>query len=187
MKHKKARYIGMAQTLTVSAVLLFGNPSFAETRTFRVAFMWVPGTEQIEAGNLRAGIKELEDQLAQIELESSGDILTTLCAAYIVNRSLDKAERVCDKAVEINPTESAYNNRGVFRAYTGDLSGAREDFERIRPRQLEVYLENLWVRDVPLIATGNFDVVDKLLSKRALAEVDSTVASSAARIENVIE
>lgn len=187
MNRRKARHIGIAPTLMVSAVLLFGNPSFAETRTFRVAFEWVPGTEQIEAGNLQAGIKALEDQLAQIELESSGDILTTLCAAYIVNRSLDKAERVCDKAVEINPTESAYNNRGVFRAHTGDLSGARKDFERIRPHQVEVYLEELWVKDVPLIASSNYDLVDKLLSKRASAEVDRTVASSAARIENLIE
>jgi len=171
----------------VSAVLLFGNPSFAETRTFRVAFEWVPGTEQIEAGNLQAGIKALEEQLAQIELESSGDILTTLCAAYIVNRSLDKAERICGKAVEINPTESAYNNRGVFRAHTGDLSGARKDFERIRPRQLEVYLEELWVKDVPLIATGNFDFVNELLTERSAAEIEHSFASSAASIENVIE
>ena len=187
MKHRKARHIGIAPTLMVSAVLLFVNPSFAETRTFRVAFEWIPGTEQIEAGNLQAGIRALEDQLAQIELESSGDILTTLCAAYLVNGSLDKAVRVCDKAVEINPTESAYNNRGVFRAHTSDLSGAREDFERIRPRQLDAYLEELWVKDVPLLAASNFDLVDELLSKRTSAEAGRSFASSAAEIEELID
>ena len=187
MNRRKARHIGIAPTLMVSAVLLFGNPSFAETRTFRVAFEWMPGTEQIEAGNLQAGIKELEHQLARTNLESSGDLLATLCAAYIVDSSLDKAMRVCDKAVEINPTWTAYNNRGVFRAHMGNLSGAREDFERVRPRQLEVYLEELWVKDVPLIATGNFDLVNELLTERSAAEIEHSFALSTAEIENLID
>ena len=169
----------------VAAALLLGNPSFADTSSFRVGFERVPGTEEIEAGNLQAGIKVLEDELAQIELESSGAILATLCAAYIVNRSLDKAERVCDKAVEIDPTKTAYNNRGVLRALTGNLFGAREDFERVRPPQLEAYLDELRTTDVPLVADDNFYLVDKLLSKRSSAELGRSYAPSAATIENL--
>ena len=119
----------IASALIIGAALLFGNPSFAKPTYFRVVFENLPGTEEIEAGNLQAGIKALEDQLVQTELESSGDILATLCAAYIVNASMGKANSACNKAVKLNPTETAYNNRGVFRAHTGDLSGAREDFD----------------------------------------------------------
>jgi tetratricopeptide (TPR) repeat protein len=171
--------------LIVTAALLLGNSSFAETIRFRVAFEIVPGLEEIEAGNLKAGIKVLEDQLTKIELERSGEILATLCAAYIVNRSLDKAERACDRAIEMRPTKTAYNNRGVLRAHRGDLTGAREDFDRVRPRQLDVYLEGLWVIDPPLVAEYNFDVVDEMLSKRSSARINAPVVVSKAKIENI--
>ena len=171
MNHQNSRHIKIASTLIVAAALLLGNPGFADSPQFRVAFERVPGTEQIEAGQLRAGIKVLEDQLAQIAVEDSGDLLATLCGAYIVNRSLDKAEPVCDKAIEIDPTKTAYNNRGVLRALTADMSGARDDFNRVRPPQLDVYLDELRTTDVPLVAEDNFYVADKLLSKRTLEEV----------------
>ena len=185
MKHQESRRITRAPTLIVAAAMLLGNPSFADTSSFRVAFERVPGSEEIEAGNMQAGIKVLEDQLAQIELESSGDILATLCGAYIVDRSLDKAGRVCDKAIEIDPTKTAYNNRGVLRALTGNMSGAREDFERVRPPQLDAYLEELRTTDVPLVADDNFYLADKLLSKRSSAELGHSFAPSAAAIEDL--
>ena len=169
----------------VATALLLGSPSFAEVVNFRVAFDRLPGSEEIEAGNIQAGIKVLEDQLAQIELESSGDILATLCGAYIVSNSLDKAERACNKAVEIDPTETAYNNRGVFRAFTGDYFGAREDFDRVRPRQLEAYLDELRITDVPLVADDNFYLADKLLSKRTSVKLGRSFTSSAATIEDL--
>jgi len=175
----------LAPVLVFGATLLLGTASFAETFHFRVAFESVPGLEEIEAGNLQLGIKVLEDQLARSEPESSGDILTTLCAAYIVNRSLDKAARACDKAVAISPTETAYNNRGVFRAHTGDLSGARADFERVRPRQLEAYMEELRMKNVPLMAADNFDLVDELLSKRTAAQRNGPAALGSAAIEDL--
>jgi tetratricopeptide (TPR) repeat protein len=169
----------------VFAVMLLGNSSFAETLRLRVAFEWVPGAEAVEAGNLQAGIQELEHELAKSDLESSADVLATLCAAYIVNRSLDKAERACDKALEIKPSKTAYNNRGVLRAAKGDFSGAREDFDRVRPHQIEVYLEELWVKDVPLIAEDNFDLLEELLSTRDSVGRDRTYSASAATIENL--
>ncbi len=185
MNHQKLRHIMIAPKLIVAAALLLGNLSFADTPRYRVAFERVPGIEEIEAGNMQAGIQVLEDQLAQIEQESNGDILATLCAAYIVNVSLDKAERVCDKAVEIDPTKTAYNNRGVFRALTGNLSGAREDFERVRPPQLEAYLDELRTTDVPLVADDNFYLVDKLLSQRTSSEIKASVALRTAAIEDL--
>jgi tetratricopeptide (TPR) repeat protein len=175
----------IAPVLIVAAALLLGNPSFAETIQYRVAFERVPGSEEIEAGNLKAGIRLIEDQLTKIELGSSGEILATLCAAYIVNRSLDKAERACDRAIEIKPTQTAYNNRGVLRAHKGDFAGAREDFDRVRPRQLDIYLEQLWVMDIPLMAEHNFDLVDEMLSKRNSATIDAPVVVSTAKIEDL--
>jgi hypothetical protein len=175
----------IAPVLIVAAALLLGNPSFAETIQLRVAFQRVPGSEEIEAGNLKVGIQVIEDQLAKIELGSSGEILATLCAAYILNRSLDKAKRACDRAIEIKPTQTAYNNRGVLRAHRGDLIGAREDFERVRPRQLDVYLEQLWVMDIPLVAEHNFDLVDERLSKRNSATIDAPFVVSTAKIEGL--
>ncbi len=185
MNHQESQRIAIAPTLLIAAALLLGSPSFAEVVSFRVAFERLPGTEEIEAGNMRAGIKVLEDQLNQIEQEISGDILATLCAAYIVDGSLDKAEVACNKAVEIDPTETAYNNRGVFRAFTGDFLGAREDFDRVRPRQLEAYMEEQRKKDVPLMAIDNFHLTDELLAKGASSGSKSSFAISTAEIENI--
>ena len=185
MKQPKSRRIATAPALISAAVLMLGNPSFADVIPFRIAFENVPGVEEIEAGNIQAGIKVLEDQLEQIEPASSGDILATLCAAYIVNVSLDKAERACNKAVETNPSETAYNNRGVIRAFNGDFSGAREDFDLARPRQLEAYLEELRTKDVRLMAHENYHLIDELLAKRTSAEDIASFALSTAAIEDL--
>jgi len=171
--------------LVIATALLLGNPSFADTSSFRVTFESVPGSEEIEAGNIQAGIKVLEDELAQIELEISGDMLATLCAAYIVDWSLGKAERVCDKAVEIGPTKTAYNNRGVFRALTGNLYGAREDFERVRPHQLEAYMDELRAKDVGLVADDNFHLIDQLIAEHTATEIKASVALRSAAIEEL--
>ncbi len=179
MKHIKVL------AFTAAAALMLGNPSFADVFHFRVAFENVPGVEEIETGNIQAGIKVLEDQLDQIEPGSSGDILATLCAAYIVNVSLDKAERACNKAVETNPTETAYNNRGVIRAFNGDFSGASEDFERAGPRQLEEYLNELRTTDVRLIAVDNLRLISEMSAKHTPAEVNTSVAWSTAAIEDL--
>ncbi len=185
MNKQKSRRIATTWTLIIAAALMLGNPSFAEVFPFRVAFENVPGVEEIDAGNIEAGIKVLEDQLEQIEPASSGDILATLCAAYIVNVSLYKAERVCNKAVEIDPTETAYNNRGVIRAFNGDFSGAREDFERIRPRDIEAYLDELKTKDVGLMSIDNFYLIEELSAKHTPAEVNASVAMTTATKEDL--
>ena len=185
MNHQESRRTSTTSTLITAAALMLGSPSFADVFPFRVAFENVPGIEEIEAGNIQAGIKVLEDQLEQIEVSGSGDILATLCAAYIVNVSLDKAARACNEAVQVQPGKTAYNNRGVYRAFTGDLSGAHEDFERARPRQLDAYLEELKTKDVGLMAVDNFRLIEELSAKHSPAEINASVAMSTAAIEDL--
>lgn len=185
MNHSQIRHARFASLSVVFALLLLGSSSFAETLRLRVAFEWVPGAQAVEAGNVQAGIRELEQELASSNRERSADVLATLCAAHIVNKSLDEAERACDKALEIKPSKTAYNNRGVLRTARGDFSGAREDFDRIRPQEIGVYLEELWVKDVSLIAEDNSNLLDEMLSTIALVEDDRTYSASAATIENL--
>ena len=186
MNHQESRRVATARTLLIAAVLMLGNPSFAEVFPFRVAFENVPGVEKIDGSNVEAGIKVLEDQLEQVEAASSGDILATLCAAYILNGSLHKAESACNKAVATNPSETAYNNRGVYRAFTGDLIGAREDFERVRPRDVEAYLDELKTKDVGLMSIDNFYLLEELSAKHTPAEINASLAMATATVEDII-
>jgi len=175
----------IARVLIVAAALVLGNPSFANEYPFQVVYAEVPGASEVEAGNIQAGIRMLEDQLHQVDQENSGDVWATLCAAYIVNASLGKAELACTKAVETSPTYSAFNNRGVFRVFTGELTAARDDFERVRPRQLEAYLERLTTKDVRVIADGNFHLINKLSARHRVPEINASVALSTAEIEDL--
>ena len=164
---------------------MIGNQSMAGEPGYRVMLESVPGADEIEAGNIRAGIKILKDQLYQVEPENSGDIWTTLCAAYIADISLYKAERACTNAVEIDPTYHALNNRGVFRVYDGDLIGAREDFDRVRLLNVEAYPDKLKTTNIRLVATGNFDLVNQLLAKRTHPQVKASGVVSTAAIEDL--
>jgi Flp pilus assembly protein TadD len=175
----------IAPALMIAIALMIGNQSFADEPGYRVLLEDVPGADEIEAGNTETGIEMLEEQLAQVEQKDSGDIWSTLCAAYIKNLALVRAERACNKAVEIEPTYYALNNRGVLRVYKGDLSGAREDFERARPPDMEAYLERLKTNNVRLVAAGNFDLLNQLLAKRSHTEGETRNVLSAAKIEDL--
>ena len=175
----------IALALVIAATLMIGNQSFANESRFRVLAEDVPGAEEIKAGNIQAGIKMLEDQLNQVGQENSGDIWSTLCAAYISSVSLKQAERACNKAVEIEPTYHALNNRGVFHLSTGNLYKAREDFNRVRPLNVEAYLDVLKRTNARLVAASNFDLVNKMLAKQAPAEVKASGILSAAAIEDL--
>ena len=163
----------IATALVIAVTLMIGNQSYADGFPFRVVYANVPGAAEIERGNIQTGITILQDQLSQVEQGDSSDIWATLCGAYIVNASLDQAQRACTKAVEIAPTYSAFNNRGVLRVFKGDLSGAREDFERVRPRQMEAYLEELTTKDVRVVGADNFGLVNKLLARQRAAGVNA--------------
>ena len=170
--------------LSITAILLIGNQSFADGSYFRVVYADVPGVEELEAGNVEAGIKILREQLDQAEKGDTSDIWATLCAAHIITLSLDRAKRPCNKAVESGPTYAALNNRGVFRAYRGDFPGAREDFDRARPLQLEAYLEELATKDVRVVANNNFHLISRVLARSDPGETDTAIARSTAEIED---
>ena len=175
----------IAPALIIAAALVLGNPSFAETFDFQLALVDLPGVEDFKASNIQAGIDVLEEQLEHVEKESSGRIWATLCAAYIFNDSLDQAEVACTNAIEIEPSYSAYNNRGVLRVRTGDLFGAREDFGRARPLDMEAYMDELKRTSPRLVAASNFDVINQILAKHSSAESNDSVALSTAAIEDL--
>ncbi len=185
MNDQILRRMAIARFLMIAAALMLGNTSWSDEFPFRTAFERVPGVEEIEAGKLQAGIKLLEEQLNQVEPGDRGDILSTLCAAYIIDVSLDKAEHACNEAVETYGTHTAYNNRGVYRVFTGDWLGAREDFDRARPQQLEAYLEEMKTKDVRLMAIDNFQRINVLSAKHSPADVDDSLEMTTAAIEDL--
>ena len=81
---------------------------------------------------------------------------------------LDAARRTCYAAVDIEQSDMAYNNRGVFRAQQGDMAGALEDFDRARvlPDNRRRYIEELIRDDTRLIASGNYAVATEHTVKR---------------------
>ena len=172
-------------TLVIAAALMLANPSVADVFPFQVVFEDVPGVEEIRAGNIQAGIDILVEQLKRVESDSGGDIWVTLCAAYIINSSLDQAESACTKAVDLAPIYAAYNNRGVLRTHQGDLSGARKDFERVRPLNMEAYMDELKKTDARLVAVGNFDLINQLLAKYTATEINASAVMSTAAIEDL--
>lgn len=185
-KNRFNRYsLRITSVLVVAATLLFSSWSAADGTRYRVLLENEPGADEIEAGQIQAGIRMLESELQKADLASSGRIWTNLCAAHIISRSLIEAERTCNKAVEIDPTDYALNNRGVFRVYTGDLSGAREDFQRVRPSNVKAYLERITATNIRLVAASNFDLVSQLIAKRNPAEVRSRRVVSTAQIEDL--
>ena len=65
-----------------------------------------------------------------------------------------------------------------------DWSGAREDFDRARPQQLEVYLNELKTKDVRLMAIDNFNLINELSAKYSRAELDISATLKTATIES---
>lgn len=171
---------------TVSAALLaMSAASQAETLPFRVAFENVPGVEEITSGNASDGIRILKQQIENGDADN-GPVLATLCGAYILELSLVEAAQVCTDAVEKFPGETAFNNRGVLRVFTGDLEGAHEDFDRARPAHMDEYFEYLMTRDVGLIANGNHGLLEALQAKHSPDDVTASVAvNSGIKIEDM--
>ena len=186
MNQPTNKRIFFVHVMVVMAVLTLSSTSYADYFPFRVAFEDVPGVAEMSAGNIDEGIELLEQQLDGATASNKGDILATLCGAYIIGSSLDKAAKVCDDAVDQNPSETSYNNRGVLRAFSGDFDGARRDFDRARPVQMEEYLEYLKTKDVGLIADGNHELLQHLASSYSPADVTMSVAANrGAEIENI--
>lgn len=185
MTCSKTQENGAIYCVVLAALIAMNSASFAENFPFRVAFENVPGVEEITAGNVSDGIKILKQKIEEDGAEK-GLALATLCGAYIIELSLEEATQVCTDAVDKFPGETAFNNRGVLRVFTGDFEGALEDFDRARPAHMDEYLEYLMTKDVGLIATGNHDLLEALESKRSPDDVTTSVAvNSGLKIEDM--
>ena len=140
-------------TLTVSTVLLslFLAPvSLAAPKPgafHMVAIEDIAQGRLVTQGAYSKAVRRLEANASQ---RFSFERANNLCVAYTKSNVLDKAEQSCDAAVaEAGVTETtnaitagpdarlraryqaiALSNRGVFKAVSGDITGAHVDFER---------------------------------------------------------
>ena len=148
-------YLIFLATLALPAI------SNAETYSLNVVYAEVPGAEEIHAGNHYTAIEILESRAKDADNHYVADELATLCALYIVTGKLSAASVTCHHAVQTDRSDTAYNNRGVFRARLGDAAGALEDFERTRilPDDHQRYIEELKKNDARRIASRNYAVV----------------------------
>ena len=173
---------------TIYSIILFalaGNAHASDYFPFRVAFEDVPGVAEITSGQVSAGIEILKRELESDDA-NKGYVLATLCGAYILESSLEEATQVCTDAVDTFPGETAFNNRGVLRAFSGDFEGAKEDFDRARPRHMAEYIEYLKTKDVGLIADGNHGLLEDLKARHSSVDVQSSAAmSSGSEIERI--
>ncbi len=65
------------------------------------------------------------------------------------------------------------------------ISGGRVDFRRVQLRQLEIYFEELKISDPPLIAAGNFRLIDALMTKHSVVPSNPVLAINTATIEDL--
>ena len=178
-----SKYLGT----TVLAILLLTGPALADdVYPFRVVFEDTPGTEHLIVGDLDRGIRVLE-QVLESGTANEGFVLATLCGAYILAQDLENADTTCAAAVQRFPGESAYNNRGVLRAFSGDIVGATRDFDRARPTDMANYMEALKKRDVGLVSNGNHDLIRQLAANHSSDDVGySFAAREGAEIETIV-
>ncbi len=105
----------------------------ATASAYEVQFLTGQGSESKALGS-----GEYELAIERLELRTKHDTpnadihLTNLCTAYVVTRDFDKAQDVCDRAVDENGdfVGTAYNSRAVLKALTGDYVSALVDFEQ---------------------------------------------------------
>jgi hypothetical protein len=126
----------------------------------------------------------MERQLGDASLADRGDVLASLCGAYLLQRAFDKAAVPCEQSVSANPSDAAFNNRGVYRAHTGNLRGARQDFERARPDNLAAYMDRLHNTDVRLMADANYALANELAAMYTERDVRRTRSLSHADVED---
>ena len=116
-----------AASLIVSAL---PGEAVADSWELRTTTDEVPGTREIESGDIEKAIRISKVQLSRVSPEHKVAVLSNLCIGYILNKSFDQARDYCDQAVE-RPNENTVsrNNRGVLSALQGDFSAAMQDFD----------------------------------------------------------
>lgn len=141
MKHKNViRFI--AKTLGLAMLLTMCANSYAQEVQFRVGFEDVHGSRQLEEGKIEEGIQILQKELAKEHVDR-GRIVSTLCGAYLLDKTLVRARPFCEEAANAYPNSSTLNNYGVYLAISGDLEGAMKSFKRAQSLQRGQYVEFL--------------------------------------------
>lgn len=151
MKTYTAPRTPLRRLVTGCAMLLLSLSVFqqaqADTGTFHMmAVIDSASGELLTDGKYRQAIDKISAKKRQ---RNSFAAHNNLCVAYTKTRSFDEASEACDAAVQkrrrVGTTTAPYapalrgasardhavalSNRGVLRAVTGDIKGAREDFE----------------------------------------------------------
>ena len=120
------------QTIIATSFLTFALPSkaVAEGWELRTTAEEVPGTREIESGDIEKAIRISKVQLSHVSPQFKVAVLTNLCIGYILNKSFDQARNFCNQAVE-RPNEKtvSHNNRGVLNALQDDFEAATQDFD----------------------------------------------------------
>lgn len=160
-------HAGRALLTTLAGLCLGAGTALAEQLPYRVAFAYVPGIEDIQAGKYDAAIERLERRRQQ-DVDPVEDELATLCGVYVISRRYREAREACEQAVRREGGAAAWNNRGVLRAHFGDVEGAMRDFARVRipEKDLEAHIETLKLGSVPLMATANMQLAERMQDMR---------------------
>ena len=144
---------------------------------FTLIYTEIPGIEAIRSGNGNAAVRTLERSTLDTNENYAVDALSTLCALYIAKGKLSAASVTCNKAVEIDQSAAAFNNRGIFRAQIGDINGALEDFARAKEspsRQTRDANRHIG-GDPHLTASRNFAVARKYTGNQSGENIQSAV------------
>ncbi len=109
----------------------------AKTPAFQVAVIEnAQGSPELLAGNFSKGVAKLA---ANDQTQTSFDISTGLCVAYLKSDLIDEAELACTLAIkqiesQQNQRQStkyltslSYSNRGISRYVKNDINGALDD------------------------------------------------------------
>lgn len=115
------------------AIIVAGVPitAAAEQWELRTAPETVPGTHEIEAGEIDKAIRISNVWLPHIARTKRVAVLTNLCVAHIHNKNFAAATDYCERAVEQPKAKVVtYNNRGVLKVLQRDFEGALRDFAK---------------------------------------------------------
>ena len=121
---------------TIASVLVFGTtmfapgPAAADTWELRTVDLEVPGTREIENGEIDKGLEISHIWATRVSGRREVAVMTNLCIGYIVKQDFSKAEEFCRQAAEHELEKTVtHNNRGVLRALQSKFEQAEADFQ----------------------------------------------------------
>lgn len=130
-KNRNAIPPSASLAIILATLLVVAPPviSSAEAWELRTVDKEVPGTREIESGDVEKSIQISKVYLTRIPAPQKVAVLTNLCIGYILLKDFAQAREFCDRATERKVERPVtFNNRGVLNALTGDDIAARRDF-----------------------------------------------------------